>query len=256
MSAPEVVLPDPSAWQAQVLRLTAFAFQPDSSGPQEWWQTLRGEGPETVVAQPKRDLHQEEGPFQNGTLALKIERRRIDWVLAPRLDPTESTDDIPTLGPFPEALEPFHALTQRWFPLGPAVERLAFGAVLLQPVGDHRSGYRLLGSYLHAVQMDPESSEFQYRINRRRHSASVADLQINRLCTWSCVRWEGVRMALELGSLTAERRPLGRGYACRLELDINTDPEFPGELPRGQLPKLFAELIDRGREIAARGDIK
>ena len=47
----------------------------------------------------------------------------------------------------------------------------------------------------------------------------------------------------------------GSGYACRLELDINTDGDFEGELPRQALPALWDELVRLGAEIAEKGDV-
>jgi hypothetical protein len=44
-------------------------------------------------------------------------------------------------------------------------------------------------------------------------------------------------------------------FACRLELDINTVPEFQDEFDRGRLPSILRELADLGLEIANRGDI-
>lgn len=38
-------------------------------------------------------------------------------------------------------------------------------------------------------------------------------------------------------------------------MDINTVPDFQGELSREQLPQVFQELVDLGREIAKEGDI-
>jgi hypothetical protein len=44
--------------------------------------------------------------------------------------------------------------------------------------------------------------------------------------------------------------------AVRLDLDINTTADFSSELPSEQLPKIFRELIELGREIAREGDVK
>ncbi len=43
--------------------------------------------------------------------------------------------------------------------------------------------------------------------------------------------------------------------ACRLELDINTAPEFKSALKKTMLSKLFDELVELGMEIAHKGDI-
>jgi hypothetical protein len=43
-------------------------------------------------------------------------------------------------------------------------------------------------------------------------------------------------------------------YACRLELDINTDAAFPNVLPKERLASIFRELVELAKEITARGD--
>jgi hypothetical protein len=43
-------------------------------------------------------------------------------------------------------------------------------------------------------------------------------------------------------------------YACRLELDINTIPEFQGVFERGQLHLILEELVNLAKEMAEHGD--
>jgi hypothetical protein len=44
--------------------------------------------------------------------------------------------------------------------------------------------------------------------------------------------------------------------ACRLELDINTAPDFGGVLPADRLEALLKEMVAFGREIAEKGDLR
>jgi hypothetical protein len=60
---------------------------------------------------------------------------------------------------------------------------------------------------------------------------------------------------MQLASVPIEHSVSPRYFACRLELDINTLPEFQGELERAQLSSLFHELVDLAVEIANQGDI-
>jgi hypothetical protein len=46
-----------------------------------------------------------------------------------------------------------------------------------------------------------------------------------------------------------------RHYACRLELDINTVPEFQGQFERERLAPIFQELVDFAVEISNHGDV-
>jgi hypothetical protein len=46
----------------------------------------------------------------------------------------------------------------------------------------------------------------------------------------------------------------GHPEAC-LELDINTAPEFEGELSREQTQRIFSELVELAAEISVKGDV-
>jgi len=240
--------PPITEWLAETLRLTAFPSPATEITKPSWWEDLVGELPENRISQPRKGGQQDEGPFEGGKLTLGIQLDRIDWLFT-------AADDQVSIGSFPESLEPFLRLMLRWFELCPPVQRLAFGAVLILPVTDRNIGYRQISAYLPSVQVDPEgSSDLSYQINRPRNSTSgVTGLRINRLTRWSV----SMRRRAELSF-----RPASVGYflgseshACRLELDINTAPDFQGELPTQQLPRIFQELVDLGKEIVREGDI-
>jgi hypothetical protein len=105
------------------------------------------------------------------------------------------------------------------------------------------------------MKLDAEgSSDFLYRINRRRLSQSgIENLQINRLSTWSVARAEYQAFALESGGIPRVIRgePI---FACRVELDVNTAAEFEGKLLPDQSLKIFTELIELAHEILLEGD--
>jgi hypothetical protein len=154
-------------------------------------------------------------------------------------------------------LQTFQELIGRWLALetSPAMTRLAFGAVLLQPVASVQDAYQRLGHYLPAVTLDPVgSSDFFYQINRRRDSTTgITGLKINRLSKWSAA---SLMAMMFTGS--PERmlyHPDMSMFFAQLELDINTTPDFQGELEKGQLQSVFSELVQLGCEIAEQGDI-
>src|SRR5262249_17916290 len=100
-------------------------------------------------------------------------------------------------------------------------------------------------------------SDFLYRINRRVGSSSgIPNLEINRLSTWSAAQYTLAIRARLPGELPAgPGQSITQQYVCALELDINTAQDFPGDiLPPEALPRIFAELVDRGMELAAKGD--
>ena len=244
-------------WQAGTLRLTAFPSSGIDLTGASWWNDLLGEAPETKVSRPKQGGEQQEGPLKGGKLILRIQPLRIDWLFSGSDVPDAKAETLPTLRSFPDALDTFLQLMLRWFELGscPPVQRLAFGAVLFQPVDDRQTGYRKIATLLPSVKLDPEgSTDFSYQINRRRNSTSgIADLGINRLSKWSVITWQSAKLAL--GPASLGYFPDREHFTCQLDLDINTAPDFRGDLPREQMSKVFQELVALGKEIAGEGDI-
>jgi hypothetical protein len=187
---------------------------------------------------------------------LGVEPTRIDWLYTPLVDEKQESEGFLTIGPLHDAIGVFAPLMNRWFELEtcPAVQRLAFGAVMLQPVQDQQTGYQRIMEYLPSVQIDTDnSSDFTYQINRKRNSRVIPGLSINRLSRWYVVGQQHISIQIPPALAQQSLGPIY--HACRLELDINTVHEFQGEFRRGQLSSLFQELIDFAAEIANRGDI-
>lgn len=247
--------PPLSTWQAINLRLTAFPSPAAQFAEPTWWSDLIGNAPEKRISKPKRLEQQEEGPFEGGNLILSVQPSRIDWVLT-TLKEQERGQELSVIGSFPVALDKYLKLVVSWLSsrMCPPLERLAFGAILLQPVEDRTTGYRQLSTYVHSVDLDPEgTSDFFYQINRPRESRSgIPGLRINRLSKWSRAGLQDIEVTLA----PVPRQTAGPvRFACHLELDINTAHEFRNELPQEQLSQIFQELVDLGKEIASKGDI-
>jgi hypothetical protein len=243
---------DKPAWLAESLRLTAFTTSdPDMTGLSGSWKALVGDDPDAVEVRPKERVVQESGPFHEATLTFRHLPLRIDWILRP----SDMTSELwATVCRFTAGeIQTFVELTKRWLATAPEIKRLAFGAVLNDPVSSHDEGYAKLSSYL-PFDVDLEARNFVYQINRRRDSRlGVPGLQINRLSKWSCLER---RMAqLMVGETTTVSENAPSNFAVRLEVDINTVPEYPESLEPGNLVDLFGEFVDLGLEIAERGDI-
>jgi hypothetical protein len=135
----------------------------------------------------------------------------------------------------------------------PRIRRMAVGAVLLLPVGGRKEGYEQLQPYLSSVTIDPvNSSDFVYRVNRKRASQlGISGLSINRLGQWNTV------VTKLLGPLTVPPdATLPENHFCRIELDINTAPEYPDVLPEERLGDILSELVAAAKEIILQGDVK
>jgi hypothetical protein len=248
--------PDSIGWQAESFRLTAFLSPSAQTIEQDWWKKITGEFPDRKTSEPKTGIQQEEGRFRNeqadGQLVLTIQPTRVDWQLVPIVDISDS--DFPTLGLFTESVDSFLKLMIRWLEEAPPTQRLAFGAVLIKPVNSSKEGYEWVSAYL-PFNLDENSSDFLYQINRPRKSASAddPDLLINRLSKW------GVSL---LTSFAFDPSKLEQyvtqppRFSVRLELDISTTPNLSREVGLEKLSRVFQELVELGKEIASKGDIE
>lgn len=248
----ETTLPPLSSWLAETLRVTAFPRPGNLIPEQNWWFEIVGQLPEKKTDQPRTGMVIEEGSFQNGKLILAVHPARIDWRYEPADEMMQVPDQFGNVGEFTAALRTFVSSMREWLSLNniPPLRRLALGVVLLQPVEDIKEGYRVLSQYLPFDIDDMTSSDFLYQINRRRDSqVEIPDLRVNRLTKWSVASL--IPMQIEPGPIV--RFPAQ--FACRLEMDINTVPEFERELEHQKLESLLEEFAELSEEIVENGDI-
>jgi hypothetical protein len=246
-------LPPLSEWKSILLRLTAFPSPNDSFDGEKWWETVTGVAPDTKTEQPKTPEKIHQGSFEQGILTLSLLPVRINWEYAATVEQFLLKEEFPVLGSFAEQVNIFETVMKLW--LGnesPTLARLAFGAQVIQTVDNHKEAYNRLSAYLPFEIDGSNSSDFLYRINKKRQSKlNLEGLEINRLSTWSALRFQG---NIRSSASPRQNRALER-YACFLELDINTSPDFEGDLKSDVLSDVFSELIALGLEIAERGDV-
>jgi hypothetical protein len=241
-------------WIAHSLRLTAFPVLSENGAKEAWWRELLGDEPEETTS--KKLVWTQEGEFNGAHLKLTVDPLRIQWDWIPRVDPANMTLEFPSLGAYPEVSEPFRSLMEKWLGIAPAIKRLAYGAVLVEVVENHQKGYSRLNDYLHTLTLDPNATDFTYRINRSRNSKTeIEGLKINRLMSWSLMRWN-IALNFRQGEGGASvQTPQTEGFACRLELDLSTSHEFTEELPSTKLVSVWQELSGLAEEIAENGDV-
>jgi len=249
--------PESSLWQAESLRLTSFLTPATKADPGNWWSGATGGGTyESSATQPKTGKEEYVGQHKNGRLALTILPNRIDWLFSPTSDEDKAESGTPPRAPFDALLIEFREVVDRWLALQscPKMQRLAFGAVLAQPVEDRQKGYVKLKEYLEkTVVLDAKgSSDFTYQINRPRKSGVDGATEINRLSNWSVGIYFMTRVSLTPMPSTIHKGP--ESFACRLILDINTSADYKGEIAREKTGSMFHELVEAGKDIAQRGD--
>lgn len=240
-------------WLVQNLRLTVFSDKSvDIQETPNWWEEITGEIPENKVIRPRENSFREEGSLGNGIFALNIVGRRIDWSWQSIFDPNQESEEVHAIGNFIEASEQFQTWVQKWLETFPTSTRLAFGGVFVLPVSERKAGYTEISRYLQCIDIDLDSREFQYSINRPRLSRSdIPSVEINRLSRWSVSALR--KFMIEPGE---KGQALGEFNFCRVELDINTSAVYNEIIPNSKSVEVFLELFNLGKEILEKGDIK
>lgn len=244
-------------WQAESLRLSAFLVDAIDPSQTRFWESLVGNMPDELRSRPQQQLVTEEGPFLNGRLRIEARSNRFDWRLA--IDLKNPSHELPVLGSYDVLENRFRDLMLKWLADCPPIHRVAYGGVLLLPAESQQDAHRKLAKLLPTVKIDPENTrDLIYRINRRRNSCcTIEGLKINRLSTWSVVQIIETLVDISAGgqhSPKVAQLPNSKNI-CRLELDINTSPEFVQGLDKRLLSEIFNELVNAGNEIAIEGDI-
>ena len=182
------MLPDRMEWRAQHVQMIAFPTEPQLAGDKNWWSQLTGSEPDESVRKSQKRV--DSGIFENVALTLEIDPFRVIWTASPQVASDNPPEDIPNLGSVFDRRDWMIGLMSQWLEDSPPIKRLAFAGKLLQFVDSRDEAYRRMNGYLPGVEVDPDTTDFMYRVNRPRDSQTgIAGLRINRLCTWSAVKF-------------------------------------------------------------------
>lgn len=246
-------------WKVESFRATAFIRPGETEPVQALWTALVGSSPERIDQRPKEGTTNVEGSFEGARLTLSSSPLRTDLIWTVEFDLTAPHTEFPSIGEFEKVHKTFLTLGDQWLSRNQSLTRLAFGSILVLPVASKEEGYRRLGSFLPQLTIDPVgSSDFVYQINRPRTSKVIDGLNVNRLSRWSVAITQALSMQFSLspGAAEAVGGPTGPSFsACRLQLDINSDPSQIEPLRSDMLVPLLNEFVELAREIATRGDI-
>lgn len=246
---------NPHDWKVEGLRHSTFVQEPLKIAEISPWQSLFGTSPAERSTRSMEQLVKEEGPYLDGWLSVEARANRIDWRLG--LNPSGVPQPLPVIGAYNQIQENFLNLMQEWSRTYGSVQRLAYGAVLLLARNSLPDAYSTLNGFLDDVNIDAQNTrDFTYRINKRRISEKLpGGMQINRLSTWSVVEIARIDIDISSGK-TLTVGDVEDGKLCRLELDINTAPEFQGSIDSQQAAILTEELFALAAEIANKGDVR
>jgi hypothetical protein len=250
-------------WNALELSITAFPLEAAVASPQNWLRQLSGANESTLNRSSIGSV--EQAAYNGRTLTLGIDVVRIYWALSPLLD--AGNPDImngpPITGTFQETRAALDQLVGNWLRADcPPVKRLGFAGRVMLPATSREESYTYLGQFLKPhVQVDPDSFELLYRINRKRRSSVIAGgLTVNRLTTWGSIRFN---MALQLNVSGGTSSTLASSPArsqtfdgCVVHFDINTDENHNERLPADRLVPLLQELSRYAEELVECGDVK
>ena len=245
----------PNDWKVEGLRHSTFVQKPLAIPEFSPWQSLLDTPPAERSTKPMEQLVKEEGSYLDGWLSVEARTNRIDWRLG--LNPGSVPQSIPVIGEYHQVQDYFLHLMKKWSSTCPPAHRIAYGAVLLLSRTSLPEAYSTLNDLLSDVNIDPmNTQDFTYRINRRRTSERLGtSIQINRLSTWSVVEIARINIDVSSGK-TLTVGDVANGKLCRLELDINTAPEYQEPISSEDAVILTEELFDFAAEIASKGDVR
>ncbi len=245
-------------WEVQQLRLTIFPQFGSELDPDKLWMSVIGEEPELVQAHPKQGVLLMQNPYHLGMLKFNLLPDRIHWVYEV---PKNSDDLDSSLGSIDATLSKFAEIANKLFSIGskPSAIRIAIGLILDSPVQSKEEGYQALSELLSYVEIDRNSSDFLYQINRpRKMRLGETEIEINRLSKWSVAVQVQSQFVFQLGSTkqgSVKSLSGNKMVSCHLELDISTDEDNQRAFDHGEQKSIFDRLIEQAKEIYEKGDI-
>jgi hypothetical protein len=237
-----------ASWHVESLRLTAFTETNLGQFDADWFANFTGNEEISGQEERKTGTKQLSTIHEGGNLALVTSPGVFNLIFTP--PDSLANLDSPIFAP--QTIAIFRDIALRWIENAPDIQRLAVGSIFRLPVNNKEYGYDKISNYLNFNVDAKKSSDFIYQINRKReYGTQVPNLKINRVSRWSV----GVFLKFEI-SIEKIAKPKEARAFCRIELDINTDPEFDGPIPAAELSKLFEKLVAMGIEIVEEGDIE
>ncbi|HYM30439.1 MAG TPA: hypothetical protein VEU47_04020 [Candidatus Cybelea sp.] len=249
-----------SRWQANLLRLTVF-LQAPLQDTTTVWHDFAAADPEVDEFRSREGMRRQFGGFGGAALEVQASAPRIDFLLTPAA-PTDTPPGPPSFPPTVfgaagEKLGLFCEAVRGWLAEAtPNTLRIAFGAILMIPVSSRAEGYGYLSRLLQSVEVDADTTEeLLYRVNRPKQSQTNGSLRLNRIMTWSCLRFRAFTTAGAMPGPGIPTLRLGEEHFVRLEVDNSTPAERSEPLETSQVGAIYDELVRMAIENAENGEL-
>jgi hypothetical protein len=240
-------------WGVDVARLSLFLSEPYPISDKDWTIVTGQEeaGTRQVVPGGKRLS----GAVPTGVMHMSTSASRFDLILTAAEIGKGEEMQLPSVGPLDETFKSFFESTCKWIEkVKPSVTRIAFGPVLTRRTADREEAYRLLGTLLKSVKVDPKNMrDLLLRVNWPRTSKVEQGLVVNRLTTWSSMRL--VRKLLQISDADVTDAGGEHIYAVGLEMDHNTDEGKKTPFDQRNVIPIYLELVELARQNAAEGEV-
>lgn len=248
-STPGVTRAPVNEWVTEFLRFTLFHEATDVRATESFWNEVVGTPLDDIIQKPQLKEYAVVGKWQDKLLNIQSQAGRMDWYFASAGNPEQAPLR------YIETAETFTNLIARWQAGIPAISRFAFGGIVSLESPDANTAYRTISNYMNFDLDRGECSDFLFQINRKKPSRVINDAYINRLTKWNVVHSGKMIFTVSEGKMVALQVPESAGFTCRLELDLNTSPDYSGGIPAASIVDLAKEMDSMSREIIAHGDI-
>ena len=224
-------------WDAELMRFTVFFTDSPIEHYKTWWSTFTGKQADESRSKPSHGEYIDTGEFRNGILELRVTPQRADWILRPN---GMKVIDIPSIGDFKEEIIHFKSAFISWLQsLTLRLNRVAFGAVLLNDENDRESGYKTLSHYLPEVPILQNNwREFNLQFNKPIVGKfdSIGEIEINRITNFSVVDMQVFTIQ--------QQQSFVQKFLTRIEFDINTPVNYGDHLEVKETSDIFEVLTD------------
>jgi hypothetical protein len=231
------------AWHAENVRLSLF-FADGLPDPRPSWRDLMGIDSETKTVNSADQTEQESGicrEIPKSAFTLIFYKSRIDYLLNYRPSDDERTIS-PSLGDFGDCVIFLKKLALRSSGNKRNLVRLAIGGAIVSPSADNKDAHKRIAGIIDQVNIEGEFEDFLMRINFPRSSSIMPSIRINRLSTWSTVRFGALTAGQpDLPAPTVVSKPF-----VQCLLDVNTALQSK-PLPVGKIPALIDELLETAK---------